>query len=614
MKKSLLQGSHILSKKRLLQDLSALLIFALMIFFLLTPSLKDAEKCLLAGGEGDTYMSLMNNLFFSDSLKTGKFFGDYRTNLINQPEGYMIFNWLVDPGCPMLASVLALFIDGHIPVYNIIQLLNLLLLAFFIYRLSRYFYDDFFLSLCAGAAALYSMPFLGASWDGLFDVTFLYLIVILIILHLKFEAKTTKQAALLGCAAATATFFNTTFVYFAMLFIGFDGLADIISRKRVKDTLKYLFIAGLIVGLSVFLRFYFQPRSVDIVNLSDNDYLRTSRDFFKVSKGYSQKQFLSVAPVFYPFDAAGGPEDKMPLSLFDGSCYFGFHLILFGAAGMALLKFREKRKYMYIFILFFIISLGPYFTLSSHVSRIELDGKSFLVLLPFALIVKLIPLLKYVRHISRLSYIIYYFFIIFSVYGAYAAAGRISKDKRIKYSAAAGWTLIHIFSIVIFFPGLTPLHADRKESAPALQMISLEKGACRVGYIDPGLKQAFPRVNNRNLIIFTAAKHKKQSIIMNTESKALMYYCLRDSYMSGESRNLLLEQLKLNSIKYIISFKVTGKNSKDYSATEKEKYFPAIGTNLNRLFKRIYCGFSYDIYNAATLLPGTQAPESSRLP
>ena len=602
MRGTLPQGSHILSKRRLLQDPSAALIYALIIFFFLVPSLKHAGRYMLAGGEGDTYMSLMNNLFVADSLKTGNFFGSCRSGLINPPEGYMIFSWLVDPGCPMLSAVLSFFAVGHIAVYNIVQLFNLLFLAFFIYRLSMHFFKDFFLSLCAGAASLYSMPFLGASWDGLFDVTFLYLIPLLLILHFKFESRTATQGILFGCAAAAATLFNATFVYFVMLFTGFDGLLEILSKKQVKDTLRYLIIVWIIVGMAVFIRFHFQPRSNDTANLSGNDYIRTAGDLFRVNPGYSQKQFLSLATVLYPFDASKGPEDNMPFSHFDGTCYFGLHLLLFGAAGMALFKFSGRYRLFKVFILFFIISLGPYLTWIDNVGKISVFNRNFIALLPYAFIVKLVPLLKYVRHISRLSYIVYYFLIIFSVYGAYALAGLRTNKRGLKYAAAACWTLIHIFSTVCLFPDLTPLHPDRKEYSRALQAISKEPGA-RVGYIDPGLSNSFPRVNNRNLIIFTAAIHDKQSIIMNTEAKALMYYCLRDKAMSEENLRVLEEQLTGNSIKYIILLKVTDRNTKDYSRHEKEVYYPAISLNLNRLFTKIYAGSSYDIFDAGKIRP-----------
>ena len=514
-------------------DIAAAAVYLLVIVVFLMPPAAHLDKYLIAGGVGDSYNSLLNSYSITDFLLNGNIFEDHISRGINYPGGRDIFN-LSDPGFPLISFLAFLLFRNHMAAFNIPAILNIFLLAIVIGRFSMIFYKNRFLSFFAGLATIFSI--LSVIWDGLGDDGLIFIIFLFLIFYIRFKEKTGGQALFLGLMAGILTVYNSTYIYFGLLFALFDTCWNIFIEKSVAKNIRFsiILLAGLLLITGP--RYLLQPESGARVSIDDaTDYIKSAKDMKEVNSFFNYEKFIDIYSLLLPVDATIRPEkskaaEDKPPSIFsmpvkqrlEGTCYLGLPLFILGILGFWRLPFPDKRRYMFILLMLFIISIGPYF-IWKYVVTANIGGEKICVLFPFAFLVKIIPLLKHVRHPGQVIYIVYYFFIVFSVYGAYVAAGMANKTGILKCTLLISLVAVQFISMKFLYGALIPLHADEEEGFSFLSGLRNDGDRFRVGYIDAKLFNSFPAISNRDLVVYTAAVHQKQSVILYNSDDRYIY-------------------------------------------------------------------------------------------
>ena len=591
--------------KNTIRETAIAAVYILVIIISLFPPLDMLGMYSMAGGKGDTYNALLINYSIIDCLSNGNIIENPVSYGMNYPAGRKIFD-IADPGFPLISYIFFIFLKNHFSALNIPVLLCIFLLALVIDRFSRIFLRSRLLSFLTGLMSIFSFPLLAVIWDGTAERVMIFMIFLFLIFYLRFRNRTDKQALLLGLTAGILTVYCSTYIYLALLFVLFDMSWEILVRKRVWKNIRFSLV--LLAGLMIIsgARYLLQPPSEarmrhEKANTNGMNFIRTVKDLRGINSYFNAERFLDLCSLLLPIDATAFNKKSSAFSMpekqrFEGTCYFGLHLIVFGLIGLWRIPFRDKKKLIFILIMFLLISAGPYFIWKSPVT-VNTGWGDIAVLLPYALLVKLIPLLKHVRHPGQAIFIVYYYFMVFSVYGVYSLAGLFKRRTVLKYAFPILLVMVQLLSVKTMFASLMPLHMDEKEGHAFFQALRNSGDRFRVAYIDSKIQNSFPEINNRDFVVYTSAVHQKQSIMLYNDADLSIYNILAGINAPEKTDELML-YLKNNAVKYIVFFNNENEDMRGYSRQYMAQ-FQTIRKYLNGLFSIVYKGHAYNIYSTA---------------
>jgi len=345
----------------------------------------------------DSVYFLWNFWFFKHNLVDTGTNPFSRSDMIFYPNGFDISAGGYDNVFNSLLSLPLQFITNNlILIYNILVLFNFVFAAFSAYLLANYLIKNKKISFLSGIVFGFS-PYMIARSLIHFNLITAGAIPLFILFYLKLlKEPKIKTAIFLAISFFLVTISAWQYGLFAVIFLFFSSLFFAVCRKEKIFNKAYLKNFFLFIVFSALLLL---PVAFPMI--------KAALERKTISSNFSESLMWSADPFSY---ITPSPLSNLFGSLVDPKLYNTFSTYMvesttyLGFLEIAILifyfyrrkKIDQKAKYwLYLFIVFFILSLGPY---------LKMFGLIFNELpLPYYFIIKYIPFFNFAKESVRLS-------------------------------------------------------------------------------------------------------------------------------------------------------------------------------------------------------------------
>lgn len=504
----------------------------------------------------DSIYFIWNFWFFKHNLVDTGVNPFSHSNMIFYPNGFDVSAGGYDNVFNSLLSLpLQLISNNLILIYNILVLFNFIFAAYSAYLLANYLTKDKKISFLSGIIFGFS-PYMIARSLMHFNLVTAGAIPLFILFYLKLlKESNAKNSIFLAISFFLITISAWQYGLFAIIFVFFSSIFFVICRKQKIFNKTYLKNFFLFIALSILLLL---PVAFPMFKATLERKTIPSNFMETISFSADPFSYITPFPLNNLFGSFIDPKlyETFSAYMIESTTYLGFLEI-----AMLIFYFYRRKKmdqkakyWLYLFIVFFILSLGPYL----KIFRLTFNELP----LPYYFILKYIPFFNFAKESVRLSIFVSLFS---SIIFAFALRYIFSSKN---YSAHKN-TLLVFFALAIVSERMIFPYPIEKITAPSFYYeISKEKENYAIldlpvdSILGFSFYNYYQTIHEKKIIsgkIMPYAFSENSYSFIKENDFLSQSTCLSDKNMvkpyNPQNSGAIIEKLKKNNIKYVIIHK-----------------------------------------------------------
>ncbi|MGC8662396.1 MAG: hypothetical protein ACP5RT_01260 [Candidatus Micrarchaeia archaeon] len=408
--------------------LAAYTIIALILFWQLTIGLWNST----IGYGGDTYQSMWN-LWWVNYALFNLHTTPYFTNLIYYPVGANLITQTMSPLLGLFSLPLQLI---SLPfALNILIILGIILSGLFMYMLAKYLTGDIYGSFLAGLIFALSPEHLVQSighlqWSNIEFIPLFILFFLLMIKDRKIKFAVLSSVFFILAVFAGDVEQGILITLFAALMLVYYVAFDKVEKKRIMSkkfaiSLGIFIILVLVIGSPGFIPMLQGIKGGVLSYVNSQAGIKNNMLYSDTLASFFLPSYLN--PIFNSIPGYQSFYANSVVDVSEGTAYIGYSvLFLISASVYYGLRKKEIGKigvWLFVGIIFFFLSLGPYMRISGFPSS------SFGLVPGLYLVYHTVPLLNVFREPGRFDFAVTIILAVLSAFGFKYLSEKFDKEK-----------------------------------------------------------------------------------------------------------------------------------------------------------------------------------------
>lgn len=337
-------------KKYLFSSSSIFIYYFLLACFWTRPVIFHLRSMVI--GYHDTWQFIWNFWWLKTALETGQ--NPFFTHYLHWPNGIsLLFHTLNLPNA--IISILFQTIIGLPATYNLLILLNLALTGFGTYLLTNYFSKNKFAGFLAGYVVAFSAYMMAHSLGHLNLVSFGWVPLFILYYWKMIHEESPWYFASLFLILIAFTdwyyfFFTGIFIFLHLIYSFFFQRHILFSKKTLANFGLMILVSLIFIAPYLGSMIYEKITNKDFSFLGHNPILN-SLDFQALFVPNFTSLFNNSYRLIWGRFQSG----------FEGVGYLGFSVLAMALSALIFVRKKETYFFFFVFILFLILSFGPFF-------------------------------------------------------------------------------------------------------------------------------------------------------------------------------------------------------------------------------------------------------------